>query len=222
MRELAIYVHFPFLQSAALIVTSVLRRRGLRSPIWRRWPGSCGGGSSLGRVSFPHRFLVEELPAPPDELIRLLETFRATGRLAEGAEVTLEANPGTVDRAKLAALRAAGFNRLSLGVQCRDDGLLKLLGRIHDRRQAEAAVADARSAGFANINLDLIFGLPGQTRQEWEATLKWAVGLATHLSCYGLQLEENAPGGGGGLWPIAAPCGGGDSGNDGDGHGASA
>ena len=199
MRELAIYVPFPFCQKrcAYCDFPSSAGKEGLIPPYLAAVAREFAAEEVHWAESlFPTVFFGGGTPslAPPDELIRLLETFRATGRLAEGAEVTLEANPGTVDRAKLAALRAAGFNRLSLGVQCRDDGLLKLLGRIHDRRQAEAAVADARSAGFANINLDLIFGLPGQTRQEWEATLKWAVGLGpTHLSCYGLQLEEGTP-----------------------------
>jgi oxygen-independent coproporphyrinogen-3 oxidase len=131
---------------------------------------------------------------PAEELARILETVTDSGRVNSGAEITLEANPGTVSREKLQTLYRAGFNRISFGVQSGDDRLLQAIGRIHTRTDAEAAVEMAYDAGFANLNLDLIFGLPGQSLTDWEKTLDWAVTLQpTHLSCYGLQLEEGTP-----------------------------
>jgi oxygen-independent coproporphyrinogen-3 oxidase len=130
----------------------------------------------------------------PGEVERVLGAVRAVFPPAPGAEVTLEANPGTVDRAGLAGFRAAGVNRLSLGVQAFQDRLLRVAGRDHTAAQARRAVADARAAGFANLSLDLIFALPGQTLDEWEATLAEAVALAPeHLSAYGLTYEEGTP-----------------------------
>ncbi|WP_428846036.1 radical SAM family heme chaperone HemW [Moorella sp. E308F] len=111
-----------------------------------------------------------------------------------GAEVTVEANPGTVDGRKLKILKAAGVNRLSLGVQSLDDDLLAAMGRIHRRRDIYEAFDQARRAGFSNINLDLIFGLPGQTLDGWRATLKEAIALQPeHIAAYSLQVEEGTP-----------------------------
>lgn len=111
-----------------------------------------------------------------------------------GAEVTVEANPGTVDDAKLRVLLAAGVNRLSLGVQSLDDDLLAAMGRIHRRRDVYEAFDQARRAGFHNINVDLIFGLPGQTLDGWRATLKEAIALQPeHIAAYSLQVEEGTP-----------------------------
>ncbi|WP_428847734.1 radical SAM family heme chaperone HemW [Neomoorella carbonis] len=111
-----------------------------------------------------------------------------------GAEVSVEANPGTVDDAKLRVLLAAGVNRLSLGAQAFDDDLLRAMGRIHRRRDIYRACELARRAGFKNINLDLIFGLPGQTLDGWRATLKEAIALQPeHIAAYSLQVEEGTP-----------------------------
>ncbi|MDR1158773.1 MAG: radical SAM family heme chaperone HemW [Oscillospiraceae bacterium] len=124
----------------------------------------------------------------------LMDLIRRRLPLAAGAEITLEANPGTVDGKLLAKLRRAGFNRLSLGVQSLDDDTLALLGRVHNARQARAAFDEARAAGFDNIGVDLLYGLPGQTTQEWRATLLETVAWAPeHISCYGLKLEEGTP-----------------------------
>jgi oxygen-independent coproporphyrinogen-3 oxidase len=125
----------------------------------------------------------------------ILSAIRRTFALAEDAEITLEANPGTVDLAYLQGLRALGVNRLSLGVQSFDEATLRLLGRIHTVAEAVAAYRLARAAGFANVNLDLIiYGLPGQTLAQWRATLAQAVALAPdHLSLYALTLEHDVP-----------------------------
>ncbi len=129
---------------------------------------------------------------PAAELARLLDGVRARLPLAPGAEITLEANPGTAEAARFAAFRAAGVNRLSIGVQSLDDAMLGALGRIHDAAQARAAVAAARAAGFDNINLDLMFGLPGQDRAGALRDLEAALALAPeHLSWYQLTIEPH-------------------------------
>lgn len=111
-----------------------------------------------------------------------------------GAEVTLEANPGTVTREKLAGYRAAGVNRLSIGVQSFHDTLLARLGRVHSSSEAVAAFESARAAGFDNLGIDLIHTLPGETLEMWEADLRRAVELAPeHISAYSLILEEGTP-----------------------------
>ena len=121
----------------------------------------------------------------------ILDTVRACFELAPEAEITMEGNPGTLSAQSLGEYRAAGVNRLSLGVQSMDDGLLAAIGRIHSAQEARRAVEMAREAGFDNINLDLMFGLPGQTEAQWQDTLEKAIALAPqHLSCYSLILEE--------------------------------
>ena len=115
-------------------------------------------------------------------------------RLAESVEVTMEANPGTLDRAKIETFLAAGGNRLSLGLQTHDPRLLELLGRRHTAAEATAAVRMARALGVNQISLDLIYGLPGQTVAGWEETLSYALSLAPdHLSVYSLELHPDTP-----------------------------
>lgn len=123
---------------------------------------------------------------------RALELFT----LAPDCEVTIEANPGTVDigDGKLAAARSAGASRVSFGVQAFQNHLLATLGRVHTAQQAAAAVAAARAAGFTNLNLDLMYGLPGQTAAEFADSLSAAVALGPeHISAYGLIVEEGTP-----------------------------
>ena len=125
----------------------------------------------------------------PKELGRLLAGIGPY--LAADAEISLEANPGTVDAHKLRQLRAAGFNRISIGVQSFDEVMLKRLGRIHSRDEAIAAARLARAAGFTNFNLDVMHGLPGQDVAGALADLDTALSLEpTHLSWYELTLEE--------------------------------
>ncbi len=127
---------------------------------------------------------------PADAIAALL---RAAHPLPD-AEITLEANPGTLSEAYLLSLREAGVNRLSLGVQTHDAAALRLLGRIHTWEQAVQSVTLARAAGFTNLSLDAMFGLPGQTLQAWESTLDALLALTPeHLSLYALTLEEGTP-----------------------------
>lgn len=129
-----------------------------------------------------------------DELAHLMAVLSESFRILPGAEITMECNPGTVDREKLLAFREAGINRLSIGVQSFRDEELKLLGRIHTAEEARQCVLDARWAGFDNISLDLISALPGQNIGQWMESLREAVALAPeHISAYSLILEDGTP-----------------------------
>jgi oxygen-independent coproporphyrinogen-3 oxidase len=109
-------------------------------------------------------------------------------------EITIEANPGSSDASKFAALRAAGANRVSIGVQSFDDGLLKALGRIHTSGEALRAIQVAKDAGFENISIDLMCALPSQTMDQWRKTLDTALSLdLSHISMYSLIVEEGTP-----------------------------
>jgi len=126
-----------------------------------------------------------------DQVGRILDFLKSGFGLRDDAEISLEANPGTLDAEKLCGYRAAGINRLSLGVQSLRDDHLQLLGRVHTAGQAQSSVAQARAAGFDNINLDLMFNLPGQDRKALEEELEALLELRPeHLSLYGLSFEE--------------------------------
>ncbi len=128
----------------------------------------------------------------PEAIARLLEGVAGCLPLATDAEITLEANPGTVEQGRFREYRAAGINRLSLGIQSFDDAMLRALGRIHDGREAAAAVAAAHAAGFEALNLDLMFALPGQRPEQALADLDQALALEpSHLSHYQLTIEPN-------------------------------
>ncbi|MGQ9643400.1 MAG: radical SAM family heme chaperone HemW [Ignavibacterium sp.] len=123
-----------------------------------------------------------------DEIIR---HSKQKFKFDENAEITLETNPGTVNKEKLFAFRNYGINRLSIGIQSFDDDDLKFLTRIHDKQTAINTVYNAVDAGFENISVDLIFNLPGQTKEKWEENLKQAVSLPIkHISAYSLILER--------------------------------
>ena len=131
---------------------------------------------------------------PPTLLADVLDACREAFDVASDAEITSEANPGTVDQAHFTALAGMGVNRLSMGVQSFDDAELAWLDRIHSAAEAETAFHAARAAGFANINLDFIFGLPGQDPATWTRTLARAIDLAPeHLSLYSLTVEPGTP-----------------------------
>lgn len=128
---------------------------------------------------------------------RICELFNAlkfNAQVLKSAEVTVEMNPDSVNRRDLALLRKEGVNRISLGVQSADDNILKLIGRRHSFKQAEKAVEDIRREGFDNLSIDLIYGLPSQSKADWSDTLARAIALRPeHFSCYGLKLEESVP-----------------------------
>lgn len=127
-----------------------------------------------------------------DALAQLLSGIRARLNLAPGTELTMEANPGSSEQQRFSAYRQIGINRLSLGIQSFDDGALRALSRIHDARQAHAAIDMARAAGFDNLNLDLMYALPGQTLTQAITDVELAIGARpAHLSYYQLTIEPN-------------------------------
>ncbi|MFY9152220.1 MAG: radical SAM family heme chaperone HemW [Prolixibacteraceae bacterium] len=126
-----------------------------------------------------------------DELAELLDIIRKNYIIAGDAEITLEANPDDLKLPKLTALRQLGYNRLSMGVQSFSEADLKLMNRRHEVSQAIDSVKWAKSAGFANISIDLIYGLPNQTLEEWEQNVRKAVELGVeHISAYNLTYHE--------------------------------
>ena len=127
-------------------------------------------------------------------IVEILQELKVTNRLMKQSEITVECNPDSVRRKELRMLRKEGVNRLSIGAQSANDDILRLIGRRHNWRQVEMAVKRARKAGFRNVSLDLIYGLPSQTREDWADTLAKALALKpAHISCYGLRLEEGTP-----------------------------
>lgn len=130
----------------------------------------------------------------PDTVAGIISAVKSTFKQAEEPEVTLEVNPDTVDLQKLAAFRGGGVTRLSIGFQALDDRHLVLLGRTHTAEAALNAFSFARQAGFANVGVDLMFAIPGQTLADWEETLRKVSALKPeHISLYGLTIEEGTP-----------------------------
>jgi oxygen-independent coproporphyrinogen-3 oxidase len=193
----AIYIHTPFCPSKCgycdfnsyamtgeiIDRTVTAMEAEIRASPWRGVPAKTiffGGGTPT--------FL------PTDGLLRLLQAVVDVHPPVEGCEVTSEANPGTVDAKKFGAMRGAGFNRLSLGAQSFFEDDLVRLGRVHRVGEIERAVGLAREAGFDNVNLDLMFALPGQSLDAWGHNLRRAIQLdPEHLSLYCLTLEPNTP-----------------------------
>lgn len=127
-------------------------------------------------------------------LLELLRTVKRHFSMTKDVEVTLEANPDSVDEKMLRRLRRAGVNRISMGMQSGSDEELRSIHRPHTYQQVVDAVTAVRSAKIRNLNLDLIYGLPGQTEESWHETVEKAISLSPeHLSCYGLTVEEGTP-----------------------------
>ena len=163
-----------------------------------RWAGggqAGGGPAGGGRTIAPRTvFFGGGTPTllPPGELVRLIEGLGRRFDLSGVDEFTVEANPATATAEHCHALRSVGVDRLSFGAQSFDRGELSLLERHHDPEDVPASLATARAAGFARLNLDLIFAVPGQTLAAWRRTLDRALSLGTpHLSCYALTYEPN-------------------------------
>lgn len=129
-----------------------------------------------------------------DDMLRIMKAVRSVFRIAEEAEISMEANPGTLNPEKLSAYREAGINRLSLGLQSADSEELKRLGRIHTREEFESSFLLARLEGFQNINVDIMYALPDQTEQTLSDTLDYVIALdPDHISFYGLKIEPETP-----------------------------
>lgn len=131
---------------------------------------------------------------PAEQILRLTDHIFDNFKIAENPEITIEVNPGTVDREKFKVYKQSGINRISVGVQSFNDEMLKILGRIHDGDQAEAVIKTAQDAGFPNVSADLMFSYKGQTEDIWQCDLETvdALGIC-HVSCYGLKVEEGTP-----------------------------
>ena len=196
-KSLGIYVHIPFCRSKCEYCdfysipgarSKELMTRYLDAVIAHiRESAPCAVGYEVDTVYFgggtPSFFGATGLSRIFAEIDRRFDVSR-------DAEVTLEANPDSVTLPMLTQLRRAGFDRISIGVQSDIDEQLKALGRPHNYKQAQQAVSMARRAGFNNVSVDLMFGLPNQTREQWMQTLRNVIDLkADHISCYGLKVE---------------------------------
>ena len=210
MNSLSIYVHFPFCSGKCAYCDFYSK------------PSVCGTDldtytdAVIAHIrqkspSFRHRTVVTVYfgGGTPSilgarNLCRVLDAIRTDFTLSADCEITTEANPGDIyldtdpnpdsRTAALQLLRSSGFNRISFGVQSSNDEELRTLGRRHNFKKAVEAVLDAKSAGFDNLTLDLMYGLPGQTDETWQKSLSDIVALApAHISCYALRLEEGTP-----------------------------
>lgn len=153
-------------------------------------------GKKHGDIPVDTIFIGGGTPSVPDSalIVGIMEHVRKAFHVAEGAEISMEANPGTVTREKLTDYRRAGINRLSFGLQSANDRELKLLGRIHTWAEFLESFHLARECGFTNINIDLMSALPGQTRESWKDTLKRVTDLnPEHISAYSLIIEDGTP-----------------------------
>ena len=201
MKNLGIYIHIPFCRSKCQYcdfyslggarnreamdkylqaITDHIRQCAKLSPNHVVDTVYFGGGT-------PSFFGAEGLE-------KILSEIMKRFTMDKSPEISLEANPDSVTTQSLSRLHRAGFNRISIGIQSDDDEMLKKLGRPHNYMQAKSAVASARRAGFTNVSVDLMYGLPGQTTEAWQHTLQTVLDLEPdHISCYGLKVEENTP-----------------------------
>lgn len=194
MTAFGLYIHVPFCPQICpyCAFASVAGRGESHVPYagaicreiesWRHMPGTLHtvffGGGTPSQVE-------------PALVERMLETARRQFGLVSGAEITIEVNPGTVDRERFAQLKRLGFNRISIGAQAFVDADLRLLGRIHSADDVEQAYLAARASGFDNVSFDLIADMPGVSETHWRQSLERAIDLAPeHLSVYSLTIEE--------------------------------
>ncbi len=196
MTSLGLYVHVPFCRTRCRycdfyrVGESRERQALFLAALRREIAGSPGAGAAADTV-----FLGGGTPSllAPDEVAGVLADLGHRFAFTADVEITMEANPSDLDPARLAAYRAAGVNRLSLGVQSFADRELRLLGRRHDAERAADCVQWARAAGFDNLSLDLMLAVAGQTRASFRRTLERAVALAPdHLSLYLLEVHERS------------------------------
>ena len=197
---LGLYIHIPFCRSKCLYCDFYSITDGNKSLMNRylealcrhiREAGALAPGYVVDTVYFgggtPSFF-------GADALATVLSAVRRSFHVSSKAEITFEANPDSVDLRLLRRLHSEGFTRVSLGIQCDDDNILNKIGRPHSYRQAEEAVKNIRKAGFKNLSVDLMYGLPDQTLNSWCKTLNHVLALKPeHISCYGLTLEEGTP-----------------------------
>ena len=199
-KPLGIYIHVPFCRSKCIYcdfysvttkeqnlpeqyrkaICQHIREAGAQAPDYLVDTIYFGGGT-------PSYFGAEGMAA-------ILTAIRKYFDVSPTAEITFEANPDSVSKHLLRRLRSEGFNRVSLGIQCDDDEILEKIGRPHNYQQAVDAVKLIRRKGFRNVSVDLMYGLPGQSLEAWQETLKNVLKLKPeHISCYGLKVEEGTP-----------------------------
>ncbi len=198
MKLFGLYLHIPFCvhkcgycdfnshplegQDTAGYVSALAREIRIRA-------GSLDSGTTIGSLFFGGG---TPTVLEAEQLIHLLDTCRKHYQIAADCEITLEANPGTIQSDFLPKLKDAGFNRISIGVQSFDADELKLLERIHSAEEVDSTVRTARDAGFGNLSMDLMFALPGQSMHTWQSNLARALDLEPdHISCYNLTIEPN-------------------------------
>lgn len=199
MKEAGLYIHIPFCRQKCFYCDfpSFAGKEGLfaeyTNALCRELEDSA---AELGGYGIKSVFVGGGTPTvlPMELMERIMEKIFTCYEIQPDAEITAEANPGTLDEAVCRRLRSMGFNRLSMGLQAWQDELLRRLGRIHDRAQFLENLNNARKAGFDNINADLMFALPGQTLAQWGETLDAVIGLGLdHISAYSLMIEEGTP-----------------------------
>ena len=201
-KSLGIYVHIPFCRSKCQYCDFYSLPRSEKTPeLMDRYVQALEAHIREGGARAP-RYVVDSVyfgggtPSyvGPDRLKDVFSAISKRFNVSKSAEVTLEANPDSITDKGCQKLLAAGFNRISIGVQNNNDQILKVLGRPHTFRQAQRSVDIARNAGFGNISLDLMYGLPAQSPQQWADALGSIIDLKPeHISCYGLTLSPGTP-----------------------------
>ena len=198
-KHLGLYIHIPFCASKC------------RYCDFYSQPGTGGTMNKYTRALNLHIAESSEMMAPyyvdtvyfgggtpsyfgARRICEVLNTIKRSSKLLKSAEITVEVNPDSITKHDMLLLKKEGVNRLSIGVQSANDDILKLIGRRHNFKQAVKTFKNARAVGFADISIDIIYGLPSQSRNDWADTLSRAMALRPdHISCYGLKLEESTP-----------------------------
>ena len=198
-RELELYIHIPFCARKCAycdFLSFAAPERVYRDYMDKLMEEICGQGPNFQEYRVSTIFVGGGTPSilPPDLIMELFATLSENFDISPDAEVTMEANPGTLTMEKLEVYRQSGVNRLSIGLQSADEKELKYLGRIHSYDSFLKSYQRARQAGFKNINVDLMSALPGQDVHSWKTTLKKVMMLKPeHISAYSLIIEEGTP-----------------------------
>ncbi len=205
-RNIGLYIHLPFCQKKCsycgflslenqptAVIQNYIKNLLAESQLQHSETEKVAKGNGINQYILDTIYIGGGTPSLIDgnDMGSLLEGLHDIWCISNTAEITMEANPNSLTAENLYAYRKAGINRISIGVQSFDDSILNGIGRLHDAKSAQNAIRLAKEAGFQNISLDLMFGLPGQTLPQWKETIQTAVSLApNHLSLYTLQIEE--------------------------------
>lgn len=197
-RELGIYVHIPFCARKCSYCDFLSFPAGIsvQEYYFKKLREEIASFSLSGDYEAVCVYFGGGTPSLPDpgQIVKTLDLIRETFTVSRDAEITIECNPGTLDRHRLETYRRAGFNRLSIGLQSADDTLLGTLGRIHTFGTFRREYREARETGYDNISIDLMYGLPNQTLSSWKDTIEKTMELdPEHVSAYSLIIEEGTP-----------------------------